>query len=185
MVALDLDETIGSFSGINALFRRVAQMLPQMPHEHVLLYILSVCPEAFRPGMLAQLRSLASARDAGAPLVIVMFTNNNGSPYWPRALANAIGALVGRPVFDHVVGAHTVDGRVTEPGRTSQSKLLQDMFRCTGIQRAERVVFIDDQEHPGMRVPGVVYVRPAPYHCSIDSDVLVRRAQGSEGAAHN
>jgi hypothetical protein len=86
-------------------------------------------------------------------------------------------------LFDKIIAAYMINGKVVEPGRTSQNKTYDDLLRITGISNQAEVCFVDDLNHPEMRHENVLYLNVKPYVKTLSTDEMVRRYLKSPLAA--
>lgn len=87
-------------------------------------------------------------------------------------------------IFQDVIGAYTINGYYNEHRRTSNYKKYSDL---KGILKAkernrnernrneknEKILFIDDQEHPEMRHKNVVYIKPPQYIIVLPAKTII------------
>jgi hypothetical protein len=78
-------------------------------------------------------------------------------------------------LFDKIIAAYMINGKVIEPGRTSQNKTYDDLLRITGISHQAEVCFVDDLNHPGMRHENVLYLNVKPYVKTLSVNEMIRR----------
>ena len=93
---------------------------------------------------------------------------------------NYIEYRIGRKVFDDVICAYKVNGRIIEPKRTSYEKIYSDLIRCVGASFGTSVCFIDDRVHEAMRHPRVDYIHVKPYHTKFNKNDAIRRLYSSK-----
>ena len=68
-----------------------------------------------------------------------------------------------------------INGKIVEPGRTSQNKTYDDLLRITGISPHSEVCFVDDLNHPEMRHENVLYLNVKPYVKTLSANEMIRR----------
>jgi hypothetical protein len=68
-----------------------------------------------------------------------------------------------------------INGKIVEPGRTSQNKTYDDLLRITRISPHSEVCFVDDLNHPDMRHENVLYLNVKPYVKTLSTDEMIRR----------
>jgi hypothetical protein len=68
-----------------------------------------------------------------------------------------------------------INGKIVEPGRTSQNKTYDDLLRITGISPHSEVCFVDDLNHHDMRHENVLYLNVKPYVKTLSTDEMIRR----------
>ena len=159
VVAFDLDETLGHFAAISTEWNAAVVRKEEFAAFCAFMDARRHC---YCDEMLQTLVFLVKARAAGLVSRIVVYTNNNGDPSWANAIAGHIGYCLGTRVFDAVIaGYKPALGR--NQCRSTHQKTYHDLCRCLGVQYGTEVCFVDDQEHPKMRVSPVTYVKVTPY----------------------
>lgn len=174
VVVFDLDNTLGDFTIVSGLWpeptvpkTRFSSFCRLMnKHLHVYSPILSTIPR------------LVAARTEGRISSIVMYTNNNGHCSWASAIAGHIGLLHGTRVFDAVIPGYREELGI-EQCRSGPEKTYEDLCRCLGLANGTRVLFVDDQEHPGMRCEHVEYARVKPYYAHFRRSTRTRSRKRS------
>lgn len=159
IVVFDLDETLGDFSIVSQLW----------PHDVVekenfatFCHFMNKNAQCYSP-LINHLPQLVAARERGDISAIVIYTNNNGHSSWANAIAGHIGVMIGQRVFDAVIcGYKPTLG--SNQCRSSHKKTYSDLCRCLNVGENTKIIFIDDQEHNGMRHPNVNYIRTTPFY---------------------
>ena len=80
----------------------------------------------------------------------MIYTNNQGPKEWAEQLRNYFEDIIGECVFDRIIAAFKINGKIIEPWRTSHEKSVDDLISCTQISPDTQICFIDDQHHPRM-----------------------------------
>jgi hypothetical protein len=124
---------------------------------------------------------------------LFIYTNNQGPRSWVQHIAKYFDYKVGSVerndrndganLFDKIIAAYMINGKVIEPGRTSQNKTYDDLLRITGISPQAEVCFVDDLNHPDMRHENVLYLNVKPYVKTLSTDEMIRRYLKSPLAA--
>ena len=166
-IAFDMDETLGHFTQLGAFWDCVEYAHSRSLAPSVFCETANLYTEFVRPGIPEILSFVSEARDNGLIDLVCIYTNNNGPRRWAQYIAAWLESLAGRRVFDIIIPAYMVGGKIVEPKRTSHAKSHSDFCRCTGMPPATRLCFIDDQEHPLMRSPNVFYIKPQPFHAGL------------------
>ena len=158
IIVFDLDETLGDFGELSMLW----------PYDKVeksrfanFCHFMNNNTQCYSP-WVNKLAQLAIARDKGDIRAIVIYTNNNGDHSWANAIAGHIGVMHNKRIFDAVIGGYSASLGLDQC-RSSSRKTYEELCNCLGVNDDTAVVFIDDQEHPGMRHPNVKYVRTKAY----------------------
>ena len=66
-------------------------------------------------------------------------------------------------MFNGIIAAYKVQGKIVEPKRTSHDKSVKDLISCTNIPDISEICFIDDLYHPLMDKENVKYLQVKPY----------------------
>jgi hypothetical protein len=190
----DLDETLGSFSDLYTLF----QCIDKMQTEYAInLYpdaasfiheTLDACPEFFRYGIEIVLEYLYKQKEVGLCGGVYIYTNNVCLPdSWTSCITNYIEhkwKLHG--LFDTIIRAFKIDGRIIEPNRTTHEKTHTDLLRCLLLPEKTEFCFIDNTMHPKMKHRYVCYLQPKPYyHVLSQSEIFARVASSKTGILLN
>ena len=166
-LVFDMDETLGHFGQLGAFWGALERAHSRTLSPSTFREVASLYPEYVRPGIPYMLAQAAELRDAGHLDAIGIYTNNNGPIQWAQYIAQWLESLAGRPVFDFIIPAYMIGGRLVDPRRTGHAKSPGDFSRCTGLPPTTRICFVDDQEHPPMRSPNVYYIKPRPFHAGL------------------
>jgi hypothetical protein len=190
----DLDETLGSFSDLYTLF----QCIDKLQTEYAInLYpdaasfireTLDACPEFFRYGIEIVLEYLYKQKEVGLCGGVYIYTNNVCLPdSWTSCITTYIEnkwKLHG--LFDTIIRAFKIDGRIIEPNRTTHEKTHPDLLRCLFLPVKTEFCFIDNTMHPKMKHRYVCYLQPKPYyHVLTQSDIFARVASTKTGIRLN
>lgn len=89
------------------------------------------------------------------------------------------------PVFDKIIGAYMIKGKVVEEGRSSDNKRYEDLLRITGISSESEICFIDDLNHREMRHERVLYINVKPYVKILPVSEMIVRYLKSDMSINN
>ena len=171
-IVFDLDETIGHFYNISTLYNTIWEYSGKQINLHLLLEIY---PEVFRPGMFKLFEYLKQQKMKDKTIKVVIFTNNMGPKSWTNSIKSFIEKKINYNLFDNVITGWKVNGRINEPDRRSYMKLLSDFKRATGCTNRDKLIFLDDQEHPHMNKKKVTYLHLKPYRKELSNKILLNR----------
>jgi len=173
----DVDETLGYFSqfgafvdALNNYYRDFSRVVFDNFNE-----LLDLYPEFIRPNMIEILKYVSEMRREGACKGIFIYTNNQGPRIWVANISKYFDYKVGTQVFDQIIAAFKVNGKIVQEGRTTQNKTYDDLIRVANIPKTSEVCFIDDLNHPGMRHPNVLYINVKPYVETLPTSTLIKR----------
>lgn len=165
-IVFDLDQTIGDFGAIGMLKDCIDHLyimlkLPKLSNKNM-FDMFDLFPEIFRYNILDILRQINRFNKV-VNVKVYIYTNNNKHKDWVQLIADYISYKLGVNVFTYIIAAYKIDNIQIEPGRTTYEKTLEDLLRCTGLTKNDRICFIDDVYHAKMRRPDLYYINIAPY----------------------
>jgi len=178
IVVLDVDETIGYFVELGIFCDALTQTA--WNHDTTAQYanfnhLMDAYPEFLRPNILDILQFLKQKKDANECCGIMVYTNNNGPRAWVEHIIKYIESKLGAPLFDQIVAAFKVNGKIIEIGRTTHDKTYDDFMRCTRLPANVEVCFLDDQMHSHMEHEQVYYINVKPYVHQLSVQTLTNR----------
>ena len=183
IVVIDVDETLGYFVELGIFCDALTQTAwnnndaAQYAHFN---HLMDAFPEFLRPNILDILRFLKQRKDAGECCGVMVYTNNNGPRAWVEHIIQYMETKLGAPLFDQIVAAFKVDGKIIEVGRTTHSKTYDDFMRCTKLPSNVEVCFLDDQMHSHMERGKVYYIQVKPYTHQLSVQTLLDRFAQSD-----
>ena len=186
-IVFDMDETLGHFVEINMFWTSLKEylFLKNLSHyitdkhhnlkETTFFQLLDIFPEFLRPNILSILKYLRTKQENSEIDKVMIYTNNNGPKEWVLSIRDYFNAKLGYPMFDNVIAAFMVNGKIVEPKRTTFFKTYDDLVNCARLSKNAEVCFIDDQYHPHMINDKVYYIYTQPYIIRIDfADMIAR-----------
>ena len=178
IVVLDVDDTVGYFVELGILCDALTQLAwnndaaAQYTHFN---HLMDAFPEFLRPNILDILRFLKMKKDANECCGVMVYTNNNGPRAWVEHIIKYMESKLGAPLFDQIVAAFKVNGKIIEMGRTTHDKTYEDLLRCTKLPSNVEVCFLDDQMHSHMEHGQVYYIHVKPYVHQLSVQTLMDR----------
>jgi len=194
-IVFDVDETLGYFSQLGSFIDALSFYNKDFSGSVFERFneILDLFPEFVRPKMIETLKYVYEKKVSGTCSGLFIYTNNQGPRSWVQHIAKYFDYKVGNVerndrndganLFDKIIAAYMINGKVVEPGRTSQNKTYADLLRITGISPHSEVCFVDDLNHPDMRHENVLYLNVKPYVKTLSTDEMIRRYLKSPLAA--
>ena len=186
-IVFDMDETLGHFAELNMFWTSLKEylFLKHLTHnivdkhanlkELTFFRLIDIYPEFLRPNILSILKYLKTKQEQGDVDKVMIYTNNNGPKDWVLSIRDYFNAKLGYSIFDHVIAAFMVNGKIIEPKRTTFFKTYEDLVNCARLSKHAEVCFIDDQYHPRMINDKVYYIYTQPYVIRIDfADMTAR-----------
>jgi len=188
----DLDETLGSFSELRVLWMGIAQLFeedtgePFVESQEYMNQLLDLYPEFLRYGIITILEFLYYKKTKGQCGNVYLYTNNVFSKSWTTMIIHFIetkGKMKG--LFDQIIGAFKINRVISEPKRTTATKTVQDLIRCTLLPtKSAEICFIDNTYFPRMKGSRVFYIQPKAYFHSLSINEIIRRFIGSSFIAN-
>ncbi len=188
----DLDETIGSFSDLYILVQATEQLLSNcdispVDKSSLVHELLDLYPEFFRYGIEIVMEYLFKKKnDLGCG--VYLYTNNICLPEsWSYFITSYIEKKWNlHGLFDKVIRAFKINGRIVEHNRTTNEKTYNDLLHCLILPRSTDLCFIDDVIHPKMKHRYVYYIQPRKYtHCLNNSEIISRFLKSKTGILLN
>lgn len=162
-VVFDLDETLGHFVQLGIFWDTInAYHNKNLSDEHF-FFILNLFNQFLRPKILKILKYLKDKKIENTCDKVMIYTNNQGPKEWTNLIKSYFHYKLNYPLFDQVIGAFKIHGKIIEPNRTSHDKSVKDLIRCTKLPEDTQFCFLDDQYHPKMNNDNVVYINIKPY----------------------
>lgn len=186
-IVFDVDETLGYFSQLGSFIDAISFYNKDFSGSAYERFneILDLFPEFVRPKMIEILKYIYEKKGSRTCSGLFIYTNNQGPRSWVQHIAKYFDYKVGNverndkndsvSLFDKIIAAYMINGKVIEPGRTSQNKTYDDLLRITGISPHSEVCFVDDLNHPEMRHENVLYLNVKPYVKTLSVNEMIRR----------
>jgi hypothetical protein len=176
VVVFDLDETLGSFGQ----FGSFCMLLDEYYNDDDKAYnifneLLDLYPEYPRPYILNVLRYLLQKKKDGKCKAVMIYTNNQGERAWVEHIKTYFETKLKSKIFEQIISAFKVDGKIVEVNRTTHDKTINDFFRCTKLPKDIEICFVDDLFHPRMEDDNVYYIHVKGYKHYLPSSVIIKR----------
>jgi hypothetical protein len=176
VVVFDLDETLGSFGQ----FGSFCMLLDEYYNDDDKAYnifneLLDLYPEYPRPYILNVLRYLLQKKKDGKCKAVMIYTNNQGERAWVEHIKAYFETKLKSKIFEQIISAFKVDGKIVEVNRTTHDKTIDDFFRCTKLPKDIEICFVDDLFHPRMEDDNVYYIHVKGYKHYLPSSVIIKR----------
>lgn len=179
-IVFDLDETIGHFSQLYTIWETLQEICKSSKHKNTLhqdLFnrLLDAFDDYMRPLIMAIFNYLKNKKLNTKNVAVMIYTNNNGPKNWTLMIRDYIHYKLHYNLFDNVICAFKVNGKVIEPFRTTYHKTYSDLIRCTSIPRSAKIFFIDDQYHEKMKHENIYYIKIKPYIFEYTYEQILQR----------
>ena len=163
IVVFDLDETVGCFTELGIFWDALQRFHNRKLPDAEFFEVVNTFPEFLRPNILNILDYLVDKKKDNSCHRIMIYTNNQGPRSWAQKISSYFDHTVGTKIFDQIIAAFKVRGKIVEISRTRQDKSVEDLIRCTHIPKNTEICFLDDQYHPLMEHDNVYYINIKPY----------------------
>jgi hypothetical protein len=185
IVVFDLDETLGYFVEFGMFWDALSEYLINIKKSNTLNQqsfnkILDLYPEFKRPNIENILTYLKKKKEYGKCNKIMIYTNNQGPKIWSEYIKTYFETKINYPLFDQIIAAFKVNGKMIEICRTSHVKSHKDLVRCTKIPENTQICFLDDTFYPDMSNDKVYYINIKPYIHSLSFETMLERFMNSK-----
>jgi len=178
IVVLDIDETIGYFVELGIFCDALTDCAwnndESMQYKHF-NKLMDIYGEFLRPNILEVLHYLNLKKHSGECSGVFVYTNNTAPRAWVEHIIKYIESKLKEPLFDQIVAAFKVNGKIIEVGRTTHDKTYDDLLRCTKLPSNVEVCFLDDKFYEKMQHARVYYINVKPYIHQISVETLINR----------
>jgi hypothetical protein len=175
VVVFDLDETLGCFVELGMFCDAIEKYYRKKLTIAEFHNIMDLYPEFLRPNILKILTFLKEKRENGNLYKVYLYTNNQGPKSWSEKICLYLEKKIGYKLFDKIIGAWKVNGRIVEPTRTTHDKTLTDFLKTTKLSINTEICFVDDLYHHDMNMPNVYYINIVPYTAHLSPDLMCER----------
>ena len=175
VVVFDLDETLGYFTEFSIFYGLVIRYarVPRTHHQEVFNGLFELYPEYLRPEIIDILKYLKRKKKDGECSKVFIYTNNQGPVSWCNLIKNYLESKIKYNLFDRVVGAFKINGRVREICRRTNEKTTQDLIRCAELPQDSHICFIDNVDYKKMS--NVYYIKVNTYIYNLSLNCVVNR----------
>ena len=176
VVVFDLDETLGSFGQFGSFCMLLDDYYNNDDKAYSMFNeLLDLYPEYPRPYILNVLRYLLQKKKDGKCKAVMIYTNNQGERAWVEHIKTYFETKLQSKIFEQIISAFKVDGKIVEVNRTTHDKTIDDFFRCTKLPKDVEICFVDDLFHPKMEDDNVYYIHVKGYKHYLPSSVMIKR----------
>ena len=177
VVVFDLDETLGYFLEFGVFWEVLLLYAKPMNilTQEIFNKVLDLYPEFIRPNIFIVLKYLKRQKSTGLCRSVMIYTNNTGPSEWVNFIKNYIHEKMEYNLFDQVIGAFKVNGKILEICRTTTEKNKEDFIRCTKLPENIEICFIDNDYHENMHQRDIYYINVNSYIHAIQPNVMIDR----------
>jgi len=193
IVVFDLDETMGYFTefaifwdSLNKYFYFLQKNNEDTDTDKIVLtsddfdYALDLYPEFLRPEIINILDYLKNKKQSKCCGKMMIYTNNQGPEKWAYLIKNYFEGKINYDLFDRIIRAFRLNGKVFEVCRTETDKTYKDLIRCTKLPPHAEICFLDDNVYPEMVNDKVYYINIKPYTYNLTYNQMLDRFLESE-----
>jgi hypothetical protein len=180
VIAFDLDETLGSFTDLEILWRTILSFQKNKPIDFNKL--LDLYPEFLRYGILLILEFIYNKKKKGLCDKVYIYTNNQCSHDWCKMIAKYFDYKLKADIelFDKIICAFKIDNKIVEPKRTTHNKTHNDFINCTLLPKKTKICFVDNTYFYEMVHDRVYYIQPLSYIHQLSGNVIIDRFMKSD-----
>jgi hypothetical protein len=184
IVVFDVDETLGYFTqfgifwdALNTYYSTIQITNYDTQHNEQYFFnsVLDLYPEFLRVNIIPILNYLKHKKDKKKCKQIMIYTNNHAPKEWINNIINYFHDKIKYKLFDKIIRAFKVHGKIIEFCRTSNNKLINDFFNCTKIPSNSEICFIDDVYYSNMVDDNVYYIKLKPYIYILQFTTMIER----------
>ena len=177
VVVFDLDETLGYFLELGVFWEALLLYTKQsnILTQDLFNKVLDLYPEFIRPNLFTILKYLKRQKTSGLCRSVMIYTNNTGPPEWVHFIKNYIHEKMEYNLFDQVIGAFKVNGKIIEICRTTTEKNKDDFIRCTKLPENIEICFVDNEYHESMHQHDIYYINVNTYIHALPPNTMIDR----------
>lgn len=182
IVVFDLDETLGYFVELGIFWDSLHNYAKSINADTKTIFtqeyfnsLLDIFPEFIRPNILSILDYIKLKKITKQCRSVMIYTNNQGPKEWAHFIKNYFDDKVKYKLFNHVISAFKVNGKIVEFCRRSHDKNIKDFMRCSKLPENIDVCYLDDVYYPEMNAENVYYIKIKPYTHDLHFDLMVNR----------
>ena len=158
VVVFDLDQTIGYFTQFAIFMEGLESYIKRKLKREELFKLFDLYPQVFRPKIMELFKYLEKIKKKNKWLKVMIYTNNNGPKSWTYDIKHYIEKKLNYKLFDKIITAWKVNGKIYEKCRSGHEKSYKDLKKCAKfIKKQDKIYFLDDQPHPYMKHENVTY----------------------------
>ena len=151
-IVFDLDETLGYFGQPYKFWYNLKKFLDSESIDIKYFFsFFDLFPDFFRTNIFKIFRFIKKKKLSGECDYVMIYTNNNGPDYWVNMIKSYIHQKLKYELFDQVIRAFKINGKLIEICRTSYDKSYKDLLSCSKLESNTKICFVDDQYHNQMK----------------------------------
>jgi hypothetical protein len=182
IVVFDLDETLGYFvelgifwNSLHNYAKSISLDIKKIFTQNYFNNVLDIFPEFIRPNVVSMLQYVKIKKIKNQCQSVMIYTNNQGPKEWTQFIKNYFEDRLKYKLFNHVISAFKVNGKIVEFCRTTNEKNIKDFMRCSKLPENVEVCYLDDNYFPDMNSENVYYIKIKPYTHDLQFDLMIHR----------
>ena len=184
IVVFDLDETLGYFTEFGIFWDCLIYYLKNKNEETITQSdfndILDLFPEFLRPNIINILNYLKSKKQSLCCHKMMIYTNNSGPKEWAHHIIDYFSKKINYKLFDQLISAFKINGKVVEVCRTTHDKTYNDFIKCTKLPINAEICFLDDTFYPEMANDNIYYINVKPYYHDLKFEYMLDKFSKSD-----
>ena len=185
IVVFDLDETLGYFTELGIFWDCLKNYLKTKNGNKTLSQtdfnnVLDLYPEFLRPNIINILTYLKNKKQSKCCHKMMIYTNNQGPREWAHHIIAYFENKINYKLFDQIIAAFKVNGKVVEICRTTQDKTHRDFIKCTRLPLNAEICFLDDMVHPEMINDNIYYINLKPFYYDLKFNEMLLKFKNSD-----
>ena len=176
VVVFDLDETLGYFGQFGEICNYIDKFYKN-PNKSYSIFneLMDLYPEVIRTNIMNILKYLLQKKKENKCQAVMIYTNNTGERKWAEHIKGYFEHKLKSKIFEQIIAAFKINGKIVEINRTSHDKSVDDFIRCTKLPSDIEICFIDDLFHPKMSTDNVYYIHVKKYKNILPENEMITR----------
>ena len=184
IVVFDLDETLGYFTEFGIFWDCLTYYLKNKNNSTLKQIdfddILDLFPEFLRPNIINILTYLKKKKQSMCCHKMMIYTNNTGPKEWAHHIIDYFSKKINYRLFDQLISAFKINGKVVEVCRTTHNKTYHDFIKCTKLPVNAEICFLDDTFYPEMANDNIYYINVKPYYHDLKFEYMLDKFSKSD-----
>ena len=184
IVVFDLDETLGYFTEFGIFWDCLIYYFKNKNEETLTQSdfndILDLFPEFLRPNIINILNYLKNKKQSLCCHKMMIYTNNSGPKEWAQHIIDYFSKKINYKLFDQLISAFKINGKVVEVCRTTHDKTYNDFIKCTKLPVNAEICFLDDTFYPEMANDNIYYINVKPYYHDLKFEYMLDKFSKSD-----
>jgi hypothetical protein len=184
IVVFDLDETLGYFTEFGIFWDCLIYYFKNKNEETLTQSdfndILDLFPEFLRPNIINILNYLKNKKQSLCCHKMMIYTNNSGPKEWAHHIIDYFSKKINYKLFDQLISAFKINGKVVEVCRTTHDKTYNDFIKCTKLPINAEICFLDDTFYPEMANDNIYYINVKPYYHDLKIEYMLDKFSKSD-----